>query len=133
MFGWLKKKAKLDPKSARIAPEDRRLYPECLWTVENDDKSIRVADPGGIIRELSKCDLSGVIIETNDTGPWGADVWWLLFGADDKVALAFPQGASGEESLVDYISALPGFDHDALINAMASCHNNVFPVWRVKS
>jgi len=82
--------------------------------------------------ELRKIDLGGVIIETNDSGPWGADVWWLLFGSDDKVAVAFPQGASGEKAVVDYLIALPGFDHGAMIDAMQSADNNVFPVWRPK-
>ena len=38
------------------------------------------------------------MIETNDSGPFGADVWWLLFGADDRIAVAFPQGATGEQA-----------------------------------
>ena len=59
-----------------------------------------------------------------------ADVWWLLFGADDRIAVAFPQGASGEQEAIDWLIALPGFDHEAMIMAMGSTGNAVFPVWR---
>jgi hypothetical protein len=46
--------------------------------------------------------MAGVAFETNDTGPWGADVWWLLFGSDEQLAGVFPQGATGESSALDY-------------------------------
>ena len=119
MFGWFKKKRE-------------KLDPESLWTVECNDTSIRATDPDGVSTEVLKTDLGGVIIETNDTGPWGADVWWLLFGAGETVAVAFPQGASGGEALIAYLISLEGFDHRAMVNAMASTDNNVFPVWRRK-
>jgi hypothetical protein len=70
------------------------------------------------------------MIETNDSGPFGADIWWLLFGADDRLACAFPQGAAGEKAAVDRLLGLPGFDHEAMIMAMGSTGNAVFPVWR---
>ena len=79
---------------------------------------------------LALAELNGVMIETNDSGPFGADVWWLLFGADDRVAVAFPQGAAGEQAAIDWLAGLPGFDHDAMIMAMGSTANAVFPVWR---
>ena len=117
MFGWLKKRPKVP-------------QPEARWTVTIDGDAIRATDEAGIAKEVLKGDLSGVIIETNDSGPWGADVWWLLFGADDRVALAYPQGATGEAVLLDYLGALPGFDHAAMIEAMRSTDDAVFPVWR---
>ena len=83
MFGWLKKRM-------------QRPEPEAQWCVTVDAESIRVVDRKGQEGSVAKADLSGVIVETNDTGPWGADFWWLLFGADDQLACAFPQGATGE-------------------------------------
>ena len=63
-------------------------------------------------------DLSAVAVQTNDKGPRDAvDVWWLLFGRDDKVACSFPQGATGEQLAVDYLMKLPAFDYDAMIDA----------------
>ncbi len=75
-------------------------------------------------------ELRGVIIETDDSGPWGADLWWLLFGADDRVAVAFPGGATGEQVVIDRLMALPGFDFETMTRAMGSTEVAVFPVWR---
>lgn len=117
MLGWFKKKP-------------ARLEPESKWVIATSEDTFQVTDHAGNTRVLSKSDLSGVAIETNDTGPWGEDVWWLLFGASDQPACAFPQGATGEAALIDYLSGLPAFDHGEMIKAMSSTGNAVFPVWR---
>jgi len=116
MFGWFKRPA--------------RLEPEAKWLISIQQDIIRVADETGSPAALPAGELSAVAIETNDTGPWGADLWWMLFDADDKLACAFPQGATGEEAVVSYLSSLPGFDHEAMMRAMRSTGNAVFPLWR---
>lgn len=117
MFGWLKRKS-------------RGLEPESKWVVDVDGDRISVHDQTGGIKSILKDQLSHIIIETNDSGPWGADVWWLLFGEDDQLACGFPQGATGEGEAIDYLSALPSFDHAEMIKAMASTAIAVFTVWR---
>ena len=79
---------------------------------------------------LPQSAISGVVIETNDTGPWGADVWWQIFGPKDMLVCAFPQCARGEVAAVNALMALPGFDCEQMIAAMASTRNATFPVWR---
>ena len=116
MFGWLKKKT--------------QEQPEAQWVVAVDENSIRVTDYAGMTSQVLKSELAGVIVETNDSGPWGADVWWLLFGPDDHVACVFPQGAEGEEVSINYLVTLPAFDHHEMIKAMRSTTNEIFPVWR---
>ena len=118
MFGWLRR-LRYDPPP-----------PEARWVVDVDGESIRVTDGSGESRAVAKAELAGVAIETNDSGPWGADVWWLLFGADDRVACAFPMGATGEQAAVDYLTGLAGFDHGEMIEAMRSTDNRIFPVWQ---
>lgn len=118
MFGWLRKFG-----SSPTPPEAR-------WVVAVDDEAIRVSDEAGGTRAVAKSELAGVAIETNDSGPWGADVWWLLFGAADELACAFPLGATGEKAAVDYLTALPGFDHEQMVKAMGSTDNRLFRVWR---
>ena len=98
-----------------------------------DGERISVRDDAGETKALAKGDLSGVAVETNDSGPWGADVWWLLFDGSDRLACAFPQGATGEKAVIDHIMALPAFDHEAMIKAMASTENALVPVWRKTS
>ena len=103
---------------------------EARWTVTSVEDRISAVDPDGETRSVTLDDLNGVMIETSDSGPFGADVWWLLFGADDQIACAFPQGAIGEQAAVDRLLGLPGFDHEAMVMAMGSTGNAVFPVWR---
>ena len=117
MLGWLKKPA-------------QRSQPEARWVVAVEPDAIRVSDPEGLEKVVPKSELSGVVIETNDTGPWGADVWWLLFGTGDRPACAYPQGATGEQAALDYLLSLNGFDQGAMTSAMRSVENAVFPVWR---
>ncbi|MGE0776184.1 MAG: hypothetical protein AB7L36_14275 [Sphingomonadaceae bacterium] len=117
MFGWLKKKP-------------RRLETESKWVAAIEGDLISIRDEAGLIKSVTKSDLSGVAIETNDSGPWGADVWWLLFDRRDRLACAFPQGAVGEETVINYVCTLPSFDHGEMIKAMASTDNAVFAVWR---
>lgn len=106
------------------------MDPEAAWTVAVTPDRITATDPAGNVGRVEMADLHGVMIETNDSGPFGADLWWLLFGADDRLACAFPQGAAGEEDAVNLLVGLPGFDHEAMIMAMGSTTNAVFPVWR---
>ena len=118
MFGWFGKK----PQA--------KLWPEARWTVCVDENGLRSADHKGDARAVAFADLSGIVIETNDSGPWGADIWWLLFGADGELVCGFPQGATGDKPVIDRLMKLPGFDFEQLTNAMCSTDNAVFPVWR---
>lgn len=117
MFGWLRRKP---------AP----LSPESLWRVTIDDDAIHVMDDQGGRSAVAIRDLSGVAIETNDSGPWGIDLWWLLFDADDRMAGAVPQGATGEQALIDFAMTLPDFDHQKMTKAMRSTANASFALWR---
>jgi hypothetical protein len=119
MLRWLRKLRRAPPPP-----------PEARWLVAVDGESIRITDESGESRAVAKAELAGVAIETNDSGPWAADVWWLLFGAGDALACAFPMGATGEREAMDYLAGLQGFDHGRMIEAMKSTDNMIFPVWR---
>jgi hypothetical protein len=120
MFGRFKKK-----------PETK-LWPEARWTVSVDDSGFHVTDHTGDTRTVTVADLSGVAIETNDNGPLGADVWWLLFGADRKLACAFPQGATGDKVVIDHLMKLPNFDFKEMTNAMCSTDDATFALWHAE-
>ena len=109
----------------------RRAVSEADYIVSLDGERIGVRDAEWFEEtSVALAELNGVMIETNDSGPFGADVWWLLFGADDRIVVAFPQGASGVKVAIDWLIGLPGFDHEAMIMAMGSTGQVVFPVWR---
>ena len=125
----------IDPRRRgrlRIVGDSAQRHPGAAALVEPGHQRDHpgVTDGEGQIKSVSKADLSGVIIETNDSGPWGADVWWLIFGGDDQLACAFPQGAAGEKAVIDFLMLLPSFDHSEMIKAMTSTGKAVFPVWR---
>jgi hypothetical protein len=104
--------------------------PEARWIVTLDESRIVVSDPDGASRDIAKADLAGIVIETNDSGPWGGDFWWLLLRADKDLLCAFPQGATGEKEAMDWMLALPGFDHEAMIRASGTTEKAYFPVWQ---
>ena len=70
-------------------------------------------------------DLRRIVIETNDSGPWGMDVWWVLEGLPSAPIIRFPQGATGENEFIKYVSTLNGF----AIRGMNSTRNDRFECW----
>ena len=117
IFGWFKRKPK-------------QLWPEAKWIVQIEENCVRVTDDAGVTKSVRFDNLSGIAIETNDSGPWGADFWWLFFDQEDQLACAFPEGATGQGETVDHLLKLPGFRHDEFTKAIRSTSNAVFAVWR---
>lgn len=117
IFDFLKRKSKV-------------RQPEENWQVAVSQEAMIVKDPNGDTRSVAKNCLFSVIIETNDSGPWGADFWWLLFDEKGDLACTFPQGATGEADVISYLMQLEGFDLTSMTDAMRSTDNMTFPVWK---
>ncbi len=111
-------------------PEGKGLYPECLFVVSVSDSEIVNKRPDGVIERVAVKDLKEVVIETNTSGPWGADVWWLLTGVTPDIRCAYPGGATGEQAVLQWFQGLPGFDDKVVITAMGSTSNARFVCWR---
>ncbi len=120
------------PKAPDVGEDEAasRLYPESLWAVAIEDDVLTVTDDKGVRRAIALSALSSIVIATDDSGPWGADVWWLFYDPDGQLGPAYPQGATGERFLLDRLTQLPGFDHAAMIAAMGSTDVATFTVWR---
>lgn len=96
--------------------------------VRFDDERICSTFPDGTVQSIAWHEINCVAIETNDSGPWGADVWWLLEGTDKRCV--YPQGATGDpEALDEYPRRLPGFRDRAVIEAMGCTSNARFICW----
>lgn len=107
MLGWLVKKL-------------RGTEPQSPWSVEVDDQVIRTSDGQGTSRELPVTGLRSVVVATDDSGPWGDDVVFLLYSdAPDPVGL-FPLEARGCQDFVAWMSGQPGYRDRELANAMGS-------------
>ena len=76
-------------------------------------------------QRISLADLGAVYVETNDSGPWGADVWWLLDDKRGETKVALPQMATGEAAALARLRSLPGF----AIGGMNSTQNARFKCW----
>ena len=111
--------------------EERRsaLMFERQVVVKFDDAGIAAAYPGGEVQSISWSEVQCVAIETNDSGPWGADLWWLLEGGPNRCA--YPGGARGEqEALAEYPKRFSGFSDAAVIEAMGCTSNARFVCWQ---
>jgi len=106
------------------------LEPEAQWSISLESERIAVRDAAGETRRIAMVQLGAILVETNDSGPWGTDFWWLFLDRTKQLACAAPQGASGEQALIDWLLALPGFDHEAMIRANGSVDNGFFELWR---
>lgn len=104
--------------------------PETEFSIETTDALVRVIHPNGTIEKVSWDDLSGFDIETNDLGPFAPDVFWVLRSSER--ATRVPQGATGDDHLLERLQQLPGFDNETFIAAMASTEEAAFKVWRRK-
>ena len=88
------------------------------------DDEIRNETPKGKIERIRVTDVSRVLVITNDSGPWGEDVWFVLEDKSGK-SLAFPLGATGYELVLDRLQLLPGFE----LQGMNSTQNAQFECW----
>jgi hypothetical protein len=106
----------------------RDLNFEAKWVVSVDELQISCKRPNGVIESVAWRDLHLIGIATTDQGPHLPDVFWYLIGG--KGACIVPQGATGEDAMLEKIQQLPGFDNEAVIKAMTSTTNNRFICWQ---
>jgi hypothetical protein len=126
VVGWIARRALR--REGRRCPSGSGLYPECLYRVSITDDEIRVAHPSGNTDRVPFRDLAKVVVETNDSGPWGADVWWHWYG-DSQAVCSYPQGATGEDQALAFVQTLNAFNDDQLRSAMGCTSNRRFVVY----
>ncbi len=96
-------------------------------TIEFTDHALLYHQPDAPTRTVRWDDLRAVLIETTDQGPFVEDVWWILIDGEGHCIIA---QAAGGEQLLARLQALPGFDNEAVIAAMASVENRLFTCWQ---
>jgi len=110
-------------------PQKNLMAKEAAFVVVVSETAITVHRPDGRIESVQLADLQTVIIETNDTGPWGTDFWWFLLG-DNQTGCVFPIGAAGEQEAMKVLQKLPGFDNNMFLKASQSTDNQRFLCWQ---
>ncbi|HEX8535140.1 MAG TPA: hypothetical protein VF662_13325 [Allosphingosinicella sp.] len=101
-------------------------HQEARFVVEvTPDDEIVCRAPKQAEQRIQIADLGAVYVETNDSGPWGADVWWLLNDRAGETKVTFPQMATGEEAALKRLRLLPGFE----MRGMNSTEDARFLCW----
>jgi hypothetical protein len=124
VFEFLKKLLAKTP-----SPQRTNAQPESAYRVHIRDGQVTCRQPNGYFQSIAWENLVGVVIETNDLGPFAPDLFWVLLSEKDD-NLFFPMGASGEERVIEKLQSLPGFNNDAMIRAMSSTQVQRFICWR---
>ena len=115
MFDWLRRLWKSNASPAQAL-------------VSFDDKLVRCHRPGGTAEQVSWDELTAVEILTTDAGPFVCDVFFVLHGNDRGCVV--PQEAEGCNELLERLQKLPGFNNQAVIDAMCCTSNARFPAWQ---
>ncbi len=104
--------------------------PEALFSVElTSADEVICRPPNRPETRIPIADLGAVYVETNDSGPWGMDVWWVLLDKTEKLGVAYPLGAEGEDDVLARLQSLPGFE----VKGMDSTKNARFLCWQAPS
>ena len=122
MFRWLAAKFR-----------ERSASPLAKWSVSIEGDCIITGDGSEIFKRLSIADLRKVVVQTDDSGPWGADVVYFLFDGDTEPAAVFPLEAQGCQNFVRWLSTLPGSNDREHVRAMGSTSVAQFIVFEAKS
>ncbi len=126
MLSWYRKKI----EQALAGAQNEPAPPPSAIRVVFDDDSITVRDKDGAASEVTWRDLTSVTIITNDTGPVGDDLFWVLTAGNIGKSVTIPMGAQGEHELLHAMQdRLDGFDNIAVIEAMGSTEDATFTIW----
>jgi len=88
-----------------------------------DEQHISAKFPDGSQQASYWANLTKVEVHTNDTGPWGADVWFVLHSPEGECS--FPLGASGCTEAINRLQKSPHFQ----LKGMNSTSNDSFVCW----
>jgi hypothetical protein len=111
------------------SPGRKTALAEKAHVVSIDGDIITHQSPDGISESVRFDSLRAVVVETNDLGPFTADVFWILVG-EGTSGCYIPQGATGDAQLLELLQTLPGFDNEQFIASMGSTSCQKFLVWQ---
>lgn len=92
--------------------------------VSVSDTGVTAEYPTGAVLTIKWSSIERIIVETNDSGPWGVDLWWIVEGPTETCS--FPLGATGEEAAIFELKRrFEGFE----VRGMNSTSNARFVRW----
>jgi len=93
-----------------------------------DDVGVTFAQANGTRQLVRWSELVEVGVLTTDEGPTVDDVHWVLIDQTGE-GFAVPSESEGMKDLLARLQSLPGFDNQAVIEAMGSSQNAKFVCW----
>ncbi len=112
---------------------ERRDSPLAEWSVRFAHDCIVTSDGSETTRKLPLGELRKVVVQTDDSRPWGADVVYYLFSGHIAPTAVFPLEAQGCDDFVAWLSTFPGYNDRELARAMGSTSVARFVVFETKS
>jgi hypothetical protein len=97
-------------------------------SVTTDQAGIHFVRASGICESVCWDEIVRVVLRTSDKGPFEDDVFFVVETARDP--LVIPQPAHGFDDLLRALQQLPGFDNQAVIEAMGCTDNREFVCWQ---
>jgi hypothetical protein len=107
--------------------ESKTPFSESQWIVEIQNSTIKTIDYEGHENTIEISEIDSIVVETNDTGPWGTEVCWNIIGNNNT--LFVPGGTTGETEMLEYFQTLQNFNNEEFIDAMCSADNAKFICW----
>jgi hypothetical protein len=107
--------------------EEPHRVADSTWVVSVSEEEVSCEKPDGTTDNLRWDQLEAVWLVTTEESTESPDVLWVLDGRKDCCVI--PQGARGEERLLERLQRLPGFKNQAVIEAAASRENRKFECW----
>jgi hypothetical protein len=92
-----------------------------------DESGITTLTSEGLSEQFPWKDVRQIVIVTTDQGPWSEDIFFVVEGIDGHVVV--PHEKAVKLGLLHYLQKLPGFDNEAVIQAMSCTENNSFLCW----
>lgn len=123
---WLLRLLKYKGKQS----ENPRLQ---VRTTVNAKEITRISEKGILCQQIQWDEIEVILINTTDKGPFVDDVFFVFRNVSQKKEVVIPQEDPEMPAILDRISQLPRFDHEAMNAAMSCTENAWFAVWEKES
>jgi hypothetical protein len=100
-----------------------------MTAIQIDDRGVGRDLGNGKTEHVAWDDLEEVAILTTSDGPFAVDVFFVLMGTNET-GCVIPQSAPESSQLLERLQKLPGFDNQAVIDAMCCASDSRFICWR---
>lgn len=95
------------------------------FSVQVEGDTVMVVRPDHTAYSINLKKVTQVFVETNEGGPWGLDVWFVLLDETSGNAVTYPLGAVGEDAVLERLLKFDGFE----LKGMDSTDNATHLCW----